>query len=177
MARRYDEGHRREPYRGERGYARDERGFDPRAGSERRSELDEEDVPRRRGAGEAERRRPREARPFVSPRLWSRFLWVRIRATLAGAWVRIRLSRRFRPPRSDTRIREDVCDRLTDAPFLDARDVEVTVNKGEVTRTGTVPTRQHARGGEDLIEHVIGVRAVHNDLRVSRTAEGTNVGR
>jgi hypothetical protein len=44
--------------------------------------------------------------------------------------------------RSDSRIREDVCDRLTDAPFLDASDIDVTVTDGEVTLSGTVHYRE-----------------------------------
>ena len=79
--------------------------------------------------------------------------------------------------RSDERIREDVCDRLTDAPFRDASDVDVTVKNGEVTLSGTVPNREQKRRSEDLIEHVTGVREVHNTLRTSpRATEGTNVG-
>lgn len=61
MARGYDEGYRREPYRGERGYARDERGFDPRVSTEFRPEFDEEETARQREAGEAEMRRGRQA--------------------------------------------------------------------------------------------------------------------
>jgi osmotically-inducible protein OsmY len=69
-----------------------------------------------------------------------------------------------------------VSDRLTDAPFLDASDVEVTVKNGEVTLSGTVPNREQKRRSEDLIEHVTGVRELHNALRISRVTEGTHVG-
>jgi osmotically-inducible protein OsmY len=78
--------------------------------------------------------------------------------------------------RSDERIREDACDRLTDAPFLDASDIEVTVRNGEVTLSGTVANREQKRRSEDLIEHVTGVREVHNTLRVNRVPAATNVG-
>lgn len=70
--------------------------------------------------------------------------------------------------RSDSRIREDVSDRLTDAPDIDATDIEVNVNNGEVTLSGTVGSRQEKRRSEDVIENVTGVREVHNSLRVSR---------
>jgi osmotically-inducible protein OsmY len=43
--------------------------------------------------------------------------------------------------RSDERVFEDVCDRLTDDPRVDASDVEVRVENGEVTLTGTVRSR------------------------------------
>jgi hypothetical protein len=39
--------------------------------------------------------------------------------------------------RGDERIREDVCDRLTDDPRIDAGDVEVQVKNGEVTQRST----------------------------------------
>ena len=45
--------------------------------------------------------------------------------------------------RSDERICEDVCDRLSDDPFVDAADVEVVVAGSEVTLTGT---RKHFSG-------------------------------
>ena len=70
--------------------------------------------------------------------------------------------------RSDARISEDVCERLTDAPDIDASSIEVTVNNGEVTLSGTVSEREDKRRTEDLIEHISGVREVHNNLRVSR---------
>lgn len=68
--------------------------------------------------------------------------------------------------RSDERIREDVCDRLSVDPWVDATDIEVTVLKGEVTLAGTVRDRNDKRRTEDLIENVSGVREVHNNLRV-----------
>jgi osmotically-inducible protein OsmY len=40
--------------------------------------------------------------------------------------------------RSDSRIQEDVNDALTDDPRIDATNIEVTVNNGEVTINGTV---------------------------------------
>jgi osmotically-inducible protein OsmY len=70
--------------------------------------------------------------------------------------------------RSDERIREDVCDRLTEDGRVDATDVEVLVNSGEVTLSGAVTSRGQKRYAEDIVEDVTGVREVHNNLRVSR---------
>ena len=70
--------------------------------------------------------------------------------------------------RSDARINEDVCDRLGDAPDVDATNIEVTTANGEVTLSGLVSDRAQKRRAEDLIEHVSGVREVHNNLRVNR---------
>jgi len=68
--------------------------------------------------------------------------------------------------RSDDRIREDVCDCLTDDPMLDAGEIEVQVKDGEVTLTGSVSDRLAKRHAEDMIERVSGVRNVQNSIRV-----------
>jgi hypothetical protein len=68
--------------------------------------------------------------------------------------------------RGDERIREDVCDRLTDDPRIDAADMEVHVKNGEVTLTGGVRTREEKRFAEDLVERISGVRDVNNNLKV-----------
>jgi osmotically-inducible protein OsmY len=73
--------------------------------------------------------------------------------------------------RSDARINEDVCDRLCDSPDIDATNVDVRVNGGEVTLSGSVSSREEKRRAEDMIEHVSGVREVHNNLRVGRADE------
>jgi osmotically-inducible protein OsmY len=75
--------------------------------------------------------------------------------------------------RSDTRINEDVCDRLCDSPEIDATNVEVKVSGGEVTLSGTVSSRDEKRRAEDMIENVSGVREVHNNLRVGRGDEAS----
>ncbi|KEF33885.1 hypothetical protein RDMS_10040 [Deinococcus sp. RL] len=69
--------------------------------------------------------------------------------------------------RSDDRIREMVNDALEDDDYVDASDIEVQVQGGEVTLTGTVRDRQQKRRAEEVIEHLRGVRDVHNHLRVS----------
>jgi hypothetical protein len=79
--------------------------------------------------------------------------------------------------RSDARINEDVCDRLCAAGDIDASEIEVRVDNGEVTLSGAVSDRADKRRAEDLIEHVSGVREVHNNLRVSRQDEAGGVGR
>jgi osmotically-inducible protein OsmY len=73
--------------------------------------------------------------------------------------------------RSDDRIREDVSDRLTDNPILDASDVEVSVSSGEVTLSGHVDSRYSKRLAEDIAEDVSGVRHVQNNLRVRENRE------
>jgi osmotically-inducible protein OsmY len=67
--------------------------------------------------------------------------------------------------RSDDRIREEVCDALTQHGHIDASEIEVRVKDGEVTLTGTVERRDEKRMAEDAVERVQGVREVHNQLR------------
>ncbi len=68
--------------------------------------------------------------------------------------------------RSDERIYEEVCDRLTLHGQLDASDVNVEVKEGEVTLTGTVQNRSAKRLAEDISDSVSGVRDVHNRLQL-----------
>jgi osmotically-inducible protein OsmY len=68
--------------------------------------------------------------------------------------------------RSDERIRDDVNDRLTDDAWLDASHVEVAVENGDVTLSGTVADRPAKRRAELLAEAVSGVGNVQNNLRV-----------
>lgn len=86
----------------------------------------------------------------------------------------IRAEHRGRGPkgyrRSDGRIEEDVNDRLTDDPYLDASDIEVSVKDRDVTLSGMVDSRTDKRRAEDLADLVSGVGNVQNNLRV-RTRE------
>lgn len=68
--------------------------------------------------------------------------------------------------RSDERIREDVNERLTRHPDLDATDVDVRVSNCEVTLMGVVEDRHAKRLAEDIAEDVWGVDDVKNDLKV-----------
>lgn len=70
--------------------------------------------------------------------------------------------------RSDERIREDLCERLTHSGRLNVRDVEVSVASGVVTLSGTVQDRQQKFRIEDIAEDVFGVKDVQNQLRVQR---------
>jgi osmotically-inducible protein OsmY len=75
--------------------------------------------------------------------------------------------------RSDQRIREDLSDRFTDDPYLDASDIDVIVNNCEVTMSGTVDSRLAKRRAEDIAEWVSGVTNVQNNLRVRTEGIGT----
>jgi hypothetical protein len=68
--------------------------------------------------------------------------------------------------RSDERIRELVCESLTDDDEIDASQIEVSVTGGEVTLSGTVDDRRTKRAAEDCAYSAAGVRDVQNRLRV-----------
>lgn len=69
--------------------------------------------------------------------------------------------------RSDERIREEVCERMAQHGRLDPSGLEVRVQDGEVTLSGSVSDRRAKRLAEDIADSVSGVREVHNQLRVS----------
>ena len=73
--------------------------------------------------------------------------------------------------RSDERIHEDVCDRLTEHPAIDASDIEIAVSDGDVTLSGQVQSRAVKHLTEAMVETVFGVKEVHNHLRVDRSDE------
>jgi hypothetical protein len=68
--------------------------------------------------------------------------------------------------RSDERIRESVCEMLTDDDRIDASRMEVHVMSGDVTLTGWVDDRYAKRLTEEIVENIPGVRDIQNQLRV-----------
>lgn len=88
--------------------------------------------------------------------------------------------------RSDDRIREDVSDRLARHPEINASDIDISVEDGIVTLSGTIETRWAKRAAEDEAEAVWGVKDVLNHLRISagrtdmdteRSSQSTQSGR
>jgi hypothetical protein len=72
----------------------------------------------------------------------------------------------YRP--SDDRLRERICERLTDDPFIDATDVDVSVANGEATLSGEVDSRQMKFAVEELVAGIYGITSVDNTIRVRR---------
>jgi hypothetical protein len=75
--------------------------------------------------------------------------------------------------RSDERLREEICEQLMADPDIDASELTVTVRDAEVILEGSVEDRQMKRDAEDCAESVLGVRQVHNRLRVGSGAADT----
>lgn len=77
--------------------------------------------------------------------------------------------------RADDRIQEDINEQLTRHAEIDATDIEVSVQDGEVTLRGQVDQRYMKRVAEDIADDVSGVKNVHNEIRVrqQQTMGGT----
>jgi osmotically-inducible protein OsmY len=70
--------------------------------------------------------------------------------------------------RPDEVIWEDIHDHLTTNPDLDATEVEIVVEDGDVTLTGRVDTRESKWQAEEIARAVPGVVDLHNRLKVAR---------
>lgn len=68
--------------------------------------------------------------------------------------------------RSNERLLEDACERLTRDPLIDASKINVSCADNEVTLDGTVSNRSAKRRAEDIVEDISGVKHVQNNLRV-----------
>ncbi len=73
--------------------------------------------------------------------------------------------------RADPRILDEIHERMTAHGFLDASELEVKVEDGEVTLSGSVPSREMKRLAADLCHQVAGVREVFTLVRVLRSRE------
>lgn len=73
--------------------------------------------------------------------------------------------------RSDERITEDLNEKLAQDDMIDASDITVTVENGEVTLEGTVEQRWLKHRAEDLAERCSGVKDVENRIRVKREGQ------
>jgi hypothetical protein len=68
--------------------------------------------------------------------------------------------------RSDGRVLEDVSQALEEDPRIDASNIEVSCDGGEVVLKGSVPDRRTKRLAEDCVEGMPGVKDVRNELRI-----------
>lgn len=66
--------------------------------------------------------------------------------------------------RSDARLREIICEHLTDDPNIDASDITVEVRDQNVRLTGSIENRELQQEVEALIERIGGVKEIDNQL-------------
>lgn len=89
-----------------------------------------------------------------------------------GGITEARQSLRGRGPRgykrSDERIKEIICEHLTEHPYIDASDIEVEVIDGEVRLTGSVSDRRAKRLVEEVVADCSGDAPIDNRLSHSR---------
>jgi osmotically-inducible protein OsmY len=89
----------------------------------------------------------------------------------------IRESHRGKGPkgyaRSDARVRELICEALTQHPRIDVSDVEVSVANGEVSLSGSVVDRWTKFAIEELAERYVQGDRIHNAVKVSRRNDTT----
>lgn len=92
-----------------------------------------------------------------------------------GAWQQRQGPHAGRGPRGYQRSRESIldeaCERLTRHGEIDARGIQVEVDNGEITLTGTVHSRHEKRLAEDILESISGVKDIHNQLRIQRQGQ------
>lgn len=73
--------------------------------------------------------------------------------------------------RSDDRIKEDLCERLTHDHQVDASEITVHVKSGVVTLEGSIADRNQKYRAEDMADNVSGVKDVQNRLNVLRLSQ------
>jgi osmotically-inducible protein OsmY len=71
--------------------------------------------------------------------------------------------------RSDERIREMICERLTDDPYVDASEVSIEVRDGVITLSGDVPERRMKHRVEDIASEMGRDNEIRNEIRVAGT--------
>jgi len=79
--------------------------------------------------------------------------------------------------RSNERIAEEVNERLSDDPYVDASDIEVRADDGVVHLSGRVRSRAEKRRAEDVAAEASGVYDVMNALRVSGNDREVEIGK
>lgn len=77
--------------------------------------------------------------------------------------------------RSDVKILDDVHDILLEDAYVDASEIEIDVQKGEVILTGYVEDRNMKRRVDDLIDGISGVKHFENRLRVRKPTQTVNI--
>jgi osmotically-inducible protein OsmY len=60
---------------------------------------------------------------------------------------------------------------MTHHGYLNAEEIEIEVNNGQITLKGTVDSRQAKRLAEDIAESVAGVSQVINQLQIKQQGD------
>lgn len=76
--------------------------------------------------------------------------------------------------RSNERVREDICERLTADPYIDAQELEVRCENGTVVIEGQVEERWMKHRIEDLVDATAGVKQIDNRVTVAGQRQGSS---
>lgn len=68
--------------------------------------------------------------------------------------------------RQDVHIKDDVNHALTESHSVDASDIEVMVQDGDVILSGTVDSRVARRNAESAIDYISGIRNIENRIHI-----------
>jgi osmotically-inducible protein OsmY len=147
-----------------------EGGFSTIGGGTYFGEGDSDDAPRagdwsRHSSGGTSGARGREGLVYEGEHTWGEAEQQRERDQMGLSYAG-RGPRTYR--RSDETIHEEICELLTHHPEVDASEVEVEVEGGEVTLQGRVGDRDMRWLVEDLVEAISGVSLVHNRIRIAK---------
>jgi hypothetical protein len=74
--------------------------------------------------------------------------------------------------RSPERIREEACEILARDWYLDASDIEVSVEDNRLVLNGEVRSRKDKRHAEAIVENISGIEDVLNQIKVNHKVEG-----
>lgn len=74
--------------------------------------------------------------------------------------------------RTDRRIWEDVCEALLRSPYVDASDIVVIVEGGNVVLKGEVSTKNEKLAAEEVIENFLYVEHITNELKIRHKTRG-----
>jgi|GEM_PF-3629468 len=70
--------------------------------------------------------------------------------------------------RSDERIYDDICQKLSQEGHFDVSDVEIKVESGEVSLEGNIENRSDKHRIEMLVDSIMGVKDITNNLKIAR---------
>ncbi len=68
--------------------------------------------------------------------------------------------------RSDAEIRQDIQALYSRNPYLRDRNIEINVDKGQVTLRGVVFTQQSWELAQDIAADINGVSEIHNPIKI-----------
>ncbi|MBD64388.1 MAG: hypothetical protein CME62_04230 [Halobacteriovoraceae bacterium] len=76
--------------------------------------------------------------------------------------------------RPDGNIKEEACSILERDQYVNASDLDVNVDDGVITLSGTIKNRQMKRRAENILENISGIHDIQNSLKLNTGDENKN---